>query len=148
MAQKNGRSMKLNYLENPATIPLGYLTDTERDFKTLVKIEVTLSDGRIITIPKGYVTDLSSKPKWLWSLLPPFDERLIAAVIHDYLWTNKLEEIKHHGGIYKAFTFSNAEFNKWNSGLAPKKSFNNWLEYHYLKWFGMPYYTRKKAIGE
>lgn len=138
--------MTLNYLEQPKKIPLAYLTSTARDFEVLEDIEVMLSDSRKITIPKGYITDLSSKPKWLWSLLPPFDKRLIAAIIHDYLWTNKLAEIKHHGGIYKAFIFSNKEFDKWNNVLAPSSKFKNWIEFNYLKLFAMPYYTRKKQI--
>lgn len=147
MEQKNGRyTMKLNYLQQPKIIPLGYLTNTDRDFEVLEDIKVVLSDDRNIVIPKGYITDLSSKPKWLWSLLPPFDKRLIAAIIHDYLWTNKLEEIKHHGNIYKAFSFSNNEFNKWNKALSPNKKIKNWVEYNYLQQFSMPYYSGKKTI--
>ena len=117
--------MKLSYLQQPKKIPLAYLTNTEREFELLEAIEVTLSANRTITIPKGYVTDLSSKPKWIWGLLPPFDERLMAVLIHDFLWTNKFEEIEHFGNIHKAFVFSNNEFNKWNKALAPKKKFKN-----------------------
>lgn len=148
MEQKNGKfTMKLSYLQQPKIIPLGYLTTTDRDFVVLEDIQVTLSDKRTITIPKGYITDLSSKPKWLWSLLPPFDKRLIAAIIHDYLWTNKLDEIKHHKNIYKAFSFSNKEFDNWNNALSPNKNLKNWVEYNYLQRFSMPYYTGKKSIG-
>lgn len=140
--------MTLNYLEQPKYIPLSYITSTERDFKLLEDIVVTLSNGREITIPKGYVTDLSSKPKWVWSILPPFDKRLIAAIIHDWLWTNKIEEIENHESIYEAFTFSNNEFNKWNKALAPNKKTQNWIEFQYLQRFSMPYYTGKKAIKQ
>lgn len=139
--------MKLSYLQQPKEIPLAYITSSQRDFKTTVDIEVTLSDGYVVKIPKGYITDLSSKPKWLWSLLPPFDKRLISAVIHDFLWTNKMEEIKRHGSIHKAFTFSNEEFNKWNKALVPESNFKNWIEYNYLKHFGLPYYTGQHQIG-
>lgn len=138
--------LHLKYLEQPKIIPLAYITSTDRDFRLTESIKVVLSDNRTILIPKGYVTDLSSKPKWLWSLLPPFDKRLIAAIIHDYLWTNKFCEIKHHGNIYEAFTFSNKEFNNWNRALSPNKNVKNWLEYNYLQQFSMPYYTGKKII--
>lgn len=139
--------MKIKYLEQPKVIPLAYITSSQRAFKTTEDIDVALSDGYEVKIPKGYITDLSSKPKWLWSLLPPFDKRLISAVIHDFLWTNKMEEIKRHGLIHKAFTFSNEEFNKWNKALAPESNFKNWIEYSYLKLFGLSYYTGKKKIN-
>ncbi|MEQ3501143.1 DUF1353 domain-containing protein [Tenacibaculum sp. SSH1-16] len=138
--------MKINYLQQPKYIPLAYITSSSRDFITTTAINVELSDGREIIIPKGYKTDLSSKPKWLWSFLPPFDERLISSLIHDFLWTNKLEEIKHHGNIYKAFVFSNNEFNKWNKSLAPNSKLKNWLEYQFLKNFSTPFYIGKKNI--
>lgn len=46
----------------------------------------TLSNGDIIAIPKGFKTDLSSVPKILWGLFPPFGNFLLAALVHDYLY--------------------------------------------------------------
>lgn len=40
-----------------------------------------------ITIPKGFVTDLASVPRSLWSFgLAPHDSYMSAAIIHDYLY--------------------------------------------------------------
>lgn len=36
-----------------------------------------------VTVPEGFVTDLTSVPRALWSYIPPFDTCLPAAIIHD-----------------------------------------------------------------
>jgi hypothetical protein len=40
----------------------------------------------IITVPAGFVTDLASIPRVLWSLLPPHGRYAKAAIIHDWLY--------------------------------------------------------------
>lgn len=137
--------MNLSYLQQPKYIPLAYLPNTKRSFEITKEIKVFLSDNREVVIPRGFITDLSSKPRFLWSLFPPFDSSLISTIIHDYLWSNKLKEIEYHGSIYKAFEFSNKEFFEWNKALK-KNKFINYIEYYFLKYFSMPYYTNKKKI--
>lgn len=45
-------------------------------------------DGRIVTVPKGFVTDLASTPKIVWSIgFPPFGYWTEAAAMHDFLYT-------------------------------------------------------------
>lgn len=39
-----------------------------------------------IEVPKGFVTDLASIPRWGWILLPPDGPWVKAAIIHDYLY--------------------------------------------------------------
>ena len=45
-----------------------------------------LHNGETVVIPEGFETDLSSVPKFLWSILPPFGNFLMGALIHDYLY--------------------------------------------------------------
>lgn len=52
-------------------------------------IQFKSSWGETFIIPKGFETDLSTVPKWLWGLLPPFGDFLLAAIIHDYLYVTK-----------------------------------------------------------
>lgn len=46
--------------------------------------------GVVVTVPVGFVTDLTSSPRGLWNLFPPsggqYDK---AAVIHDYLYATQ-----------------------------------------------------------
>ena len=60
-----------------------------KKWKTFNKIDFPLSDGTILKIPKGFDTDLSTVPKILWGILPPFGNFLLAAIVHDYLYVTK-----------------------------------------------------------
>lgn len=40
----------------------------------------------VITVPKGFVTDLASIPRWAWVLLPPDGPWVKAAIVHDFLY--------------------------------------------------------------
>jgi len=60
-----------------------------KKWKTFNQIDVKLSDGSYLEIPKGFSTDLSTVPKSLWGVLPPFGNFLLAALVHDYLYVTK-----------------------------------------------------------
>lgn len=42
-----------------------------------------------ITVPKGFVTDLASIPRWGWIVLPPDGPWVKGAVIHDFLYATR-----------------------------------------------------------
>ncbi|RAK50957.1 DUF1353 domain-containing protein [Phenylobacterium deserti] len=42
-----------------------------------------------ITVPKGFVTDLASIPRWAWTLVPPDGPWVKGAVIHDFLYATR-----------------------------------------------------------
>lgn len=43
--------------------------------------------GDRVEVPKGFITDLASIPRWLWSFLPPHDGQYArACVFHDYCY--------------------------------------------------------------
>jgi hypothetical protein len=67
----------------------------------------TLSDGTTIMIPEGFKTDLSSVPRFLWPLFPPFGDFIRAAIVHDWMYINdyKRDEL----GTYKARKFADDE---------------------------------------
>lgn len=50
----------------------------------------TLFNNKIITIPKGYITDFASIPRIFWVIYPPhFYNYRKPSIIHDYLYTSK-----------------------------------------------------------
>lgn len=70
--------------------PLSEYTDEERelyaiDLYTDEKGEVVNSDK--IVVPAGFITDLASTPRFIWSLLPPHGDYAKAAILHDYLYS-------------------------------------------------------------
>ncbi|HYG61757.1 MAG TPA: DUF1353 domain-containing protein [Thermoanaerobaculia bacterium] len=40
----------------------------------------------IITVPKGFVTDLASIPRFFWATFPKTGQYMSAAILHDYLY--------------------------------------------------------------
>lgn len=40
----------------------------------------------VIRVPAGYVTDLASVPRVLWSIFPPHGRYAKAAIIHDWMY--------------------------------------------------------------
>ena len=53
----------------------------------------------IILVPKGFVTDFASSPKWTWWLIPPFGRFSPAVVLHDWLYRNHFRTRKEADGI-------------------------------------------------
>lgn len=86
------KPIKIDFGENLHVIPLDFfpLSKGAKWFSIYRAIEITLSNGDVITIPAGFETDLSSVPKILWSAFPPFGKWLLAYIIHDYLYEKKL----------------------------------------------------------
>ena len=41
----------------------------------------------VVCVPAGFVTNLASIPRALWSILPPHGKWAKAAIVHDYLYT-------------------------------------------------------------
>jgi hypothetical protein len=63
-----------------------YSDNSSKYWKIEKPITVELSCGKIINIPKGFVYDMSTVPKWLWSFVRPFNDGLFAFLIHDKLY--------------------------------------------------------------
>ena len=93
-------------------------------------IVVKLSNEYFITIPKGFRTDLSSVPKILWGIFPPFGNFLLASIVHDYLYVIKYKSNR---------AFCDKEMliisNKLN-----KNKIDNYLRYWAVRLFGWIYW--------
>lgn len=69
-------------------------------------MQITLSDKRVILIPKGFETDLSSIPQIFWGVFKPFDKGLLGDLIHDYFWVEKISETLYFDNAYVAQKFA------------------------------------------
>lgn len=54
----------------------------------------------IITVEKGFETDLASTPRFLWWIVPPHGTYGKAGVVHDYLYRNGLRTRKEADDIF------------------------------------------------
>jgi len=96
-------------------------------------ITVALSNGEEITVPVGMETDLSSSPKYLWGLFPPYGDFLLAAIIHDYLYIYDYKKIEW--GNKKAKAFADYQM-LYFSNLINKNYIDNYLRYLAVRLFG------------
>ena len=73
-------------------------------------IAYQVRDGETITVPAGFVTDLASIPRPVWSLYPPDGPWAQAAVIHDFLYITKGTGVWHgRHGVSRAAPYSRTE---------------------------------------
>lgn len=94
----------------------------DRFWKLCSPLTVKLSTGCVIDIPKGYVYDMATVPKILWSFSPPYDDALIAFLIHDWLYVHQ----ETHNLTRKQ---ADLELLIWAKVTNPNKLDN------YIKWF-------------
>lgn len=52
----------------------------------------------IIVVPKGFITDFASVPRFLWSIIPPYGKYTKAAVVHDFLYKHRPLVLAMDGG--------------------------------------------------
>lgn len=98
-------------LENPAVLsPFGdgtqWIVLQDMDFSIKLQNKQTAT----IRIPRGFVTDLASTPKVVWSFYPPFGKYLVASILHDYLyWRQSCSREQADKILYQAMRDSGVE---------------------------------------
>ena len=142
--------MKLKYLQKPEKEFIEKIPESKeypRHWFFTEDIEVELSDGRILFIKEGSITDGASVPRWLWWLFKPIDEAFIGDAIHDELWINKKVELEHFDwNINDARKFADDERLRWRKALAPKKKIKNYLTHWVIRLIGGLYYSKQLKI--
>jgi len=94
----------------------------------------TVIDGKkkYICVPKGFMTDFATIPRFLWSIFPAWDKYGKAAVLHDYLYDYKVFDRKTCDHIfYEAMTVLRVPW--WRRRLM----------YLAVRVFGGKYYNKK-----
>ena len=54
-----------------------------------------VGDQSGLVVPEGFITDLASVPRTLWTIYPPHGKYLRAAIIHDYMYHTAFKSKKH-----------------------------------------------------
>lgn len=70
----------------------------------------------VITVPAGFVTDLASFPRILWSLWPPHGQYARAAIVHDYLYQYAIQS-KQYADTMFLNALAALEVSKWERSL-------------------------------
>lgn len=53
------------------------------------------------TVPRGFVTDFASVPRFLWWLFPPYGKHTRAAVVHDWLYSSHVTSRADADGLFR-----------------------------------------------
>ena len=104
-----------------------YSDISNKYWKITKPVTVELSNKEVITIPKGFYYDMASVPKFLWSIVRPFNDGLLATLIHDYLYVHRKP------GWTRAKV--DKEYLKWMNQSNSNK-LDNYVRYIFVRVFG------------
>jgi hypothetical protein len=126
--------------KNPIVKSRVYGKNTINKYTLINAISIQLTDGKVITIPKGFEWDLASVPKFLWWLMSPDVDSEIAYLIHDYLYINQTLPRKEADlEMYKWAVVTNGTKNKLSA-----RNIDNWLRWKAVVLFGNSVYKKNK----
>jgi hypothetical protein len=116
-----------------------------RHWILLEDIEITLSDNSNIAIPKGFIWDGASIPKWLWFMFPNIQLNSIVFLIHDFLYIDKENQLKRFNfNIFDARKFKDNEMKKW--GCVHFSKITITIFHFVIRKIGGFYYSRQFKI--
>lgn len=105
-----------------------YSRKSKKYWKIIIPITIQLSTGAIISIPKGFEYDNASVPQFLWGIVKPVNDGLLASLIHDYLYINKHK----HNMTQKQ---CDDEMLFWLK-IINKEPIDNYIRYYAVRLFG------------
>ena len=104
-----------------------YSDKSAKYWKIQQPITIELSTGKIINIPKGFVYDMSTVPKWLWSFIRPVNDGLFGYLIHDSLY------------VERAYRMTRKQCDKemlfWTN-ITNDNKFDNYFRYYIVRLLG------------
>lgn len=135
----------LNTAPKDINIKVSYKMRSHHDkyWRMTESLTIILSNGDAIYIPDGFEWDFSSVPKFLWGLLPPFGDFLVAALIHDYLYV--VDYKRKENGDYRARLIADKEMLIWSRKFNSEEKgrrLGNWIRYYGVRLFGSKIYKR------
>ena len=126
-------------LDTPLKFDSDTLSDEGRNLLKYCGVRVT--NKNVVSVPKGYVTDLASVPRFCWAFIAPFDVAR-AAVVHDILYEKintayKGEKIltKHDRERYRKVA-DDVFKEGMESAVPPVPKWKIWAAYNAVRVFG------------
>ena len=126
-------------LDTPLKFDSDTLSDEGRDLLKYCGVRVT--NKNVVSVPKGYITDLASVPRFCWAFIAPFDVAR-AAVVHDILYEKintayKGEKIltKHDRERYRKVA-DDVFREGMESAVPPVPKWKIWAAYNAVRVFG------------
>jgi len=104
-----------------------YSDKSSKYWKIQQPLTVQLSNGEIINIPKGFVYDMSTVPKWLWSFVRPVNDGLFGYLVHDVLYINRVKGMTRKQADKEMLFWTN---------IVNSNKFDNYLRYYIVRLLG------------
>jgi hypothetical protein len=112
-----------------------YSYKSKRYWKIIEPLTVQLSNGRIISIEKGFYYDMSTVPQPLWGILSPINDGLFGYLIHDWLYINKDKHTMTQWECDDEMLF-------WTN-IVNKNKIDNYFRWFFVKYaFGWLYWNK------
>ncbi|MFA5240508.1 MAG: DUF1353 domain-containing protein [Phycisphaerae bacterium] len=124
------KPVKVQYLNAPELVPYdGFSFKLNAPFLAVV-------NRQVFVVPRGFITDLASVPRFLWPLYPPQDTRTIRpAILHDYMY-------QQYTGLSRIQADRIFYYGLLENGLSKSKS----LKYYYgVRMVGWLFYTTSRG---
>ena len=118
-----------------------YFKEQKVLYEVYKNFEVQLSDGDLIVIKRGFVTDLCSVPPFLHSFFSNSQRTLKAYIVHDWLYKNDYK--RNELGDKKGQQFADKEMLYLANQIEPKLKKSNYIRYLAVKLFGKSTYKRR-----
>jgi len=112
----------------------------KKRWEVMKDIKLKISTGEEITIKAGFKTDLSSVPRFLWPLFPPYGDFLPAAIVHDWMYINDFK--RGELGAEKARKFADYQMLFLSRKYNPKNPIDNYIRFIAVRLFGGLIYTK------
>ena len=126
-------------LDTPLKFDSDTLSDEGRNLLKYCGVRVT--NKNVVSVPKGYITDLASVPRFCWAFIAPFDVAR-AAVVHDILYekintayTGEKILTKHDRERYRKVA-DDVFKEGMESAVPPVPKWKIWAAYNAVRVFG------------
>ena len=110
-------------------------------YEVINDFEAQLSNGDLIVIKRGFITDLCSVPPFLHSFFSNSQETLKAYIVHDWLYQKDYK--RNELGDKKGQQFADKEMLYLANKISPQLKRSNKIRYLAVKWFGKSTYKRR-----
>ena len=127
------------------TLPISYVIGTGKKKFILTKsVALRLSNGHTIIIPKGYRFDGASVPRIFWWFIPRLDDRILAVLGHDWMYSE--DYLIGSVSDKAAKEFIDNEFLLWMDIQVDTfiGKMVNYIAYLAVKYFGWKIFNRRK----
>ena len=104
-----------------------YSDKSSKYWKIQQPLTIMLSNRKVINIPKGFIYDMSTVPKWLWSFARPINDGLFGYLIHDALYIERAHNMTRKQADQEMLFWTN---------ITNDNKFDNYLRYYIVRLFG------------